>query len=163
MAQRRRSRPLESLEGKLEVIIRREVQKVLRVLKREITKREGELDTLKAEYGKGLDLLRGREKPGSARSRRRARRRGQTNWKQVFGSLPAHFTLEALLRHPVAGKRSKPHLYAIISRWKKAKLLTADPAGGYRKTGVQSKKKGVPQAKPAHAPKPAARAEASGA
>jgi len=163
MAPRKRSKTLESLEGKLEVIIRREVQKVLRVLKREIAKREGELATLKAEFSKGLDLLRGREKGGPARRRRRARRGRQTNWKQVFSSLPAHFTLETLLRHPVAGKRSKPHLYAIISRWKKEKLLTADPAGGYRKPGVQVKKKQVPQAKPAHAPKPVGRAEASGA
>ena len=154
---------LESLEGKLGVIIRREVQKVLRVLKREIAKREGELAALKAEYGKGLDLLRGREMAGSSRRLRRARRAEQADWKQVFSSLPAHFTLETLQRHPVAGKRSKPHLYAIISRWKKGKLLTPDPAGGYRKIGVQLKKKQVPRPKPAHAPKPAARAEAPGA
>ncbi|HSB78637.1 MAG TPA: hypothetical protein VLM91_07615 [Candidatus Methylomirabilis sp.] len=160
MAQRWRGKTLESLEGKLAVIIRREVQKVLGVLKREIAKREGELATLKAEYKKGLDLLRRRQKTGPARRRRRGR---QANWKQVFSTLPTHFTLETLQRHPVAGKRSKPHLYAIISRWKKEKLLTPDPAGGYRKIGAQLKKKQVPRAKPVHAPKPAARAEAPGA
>lgn len=160
MAQRWRGKTLEFLEGKLAAIIRREVQKVLGVLKREISKREGELATLKAEYKKGLDILRRRQKTGPARRRRRGR---QANWKQVFSSLPTHFTLETLLRHPVAGKRSKPHLYAIISRWKKDKLLTPDPAGGYRKIGAQVKKKHVPRAKPAHAPKPATRAEAPGA
>ena len=160
MPQSRRRKTLESLEGKLGAIIRREVQKILRVLKREIAKREGELAALKTEYGKGLDLLRGRGKAGPARRRRRGR---QTSWKQVFGSLPAHFTLETLQRHPVAGKRPKPNLYAIISRWKKEKLLTADPAGGYRKVGAQLKKKQAPRGKPARAMKPAARDEASGA
>jgi hypothetical protein len=163
MAQGRRSKTLDSLEGKLEVIIRREVQKVLRVLKREIVKREGELANLKAEYGQGLELLRRRDEAVSARRLRRSRRSPQTNWKQVFSSLPAHFTLETLQRHPVAGKRSKPHLYAILSRWKKGKLLTPDPAGGYRKVGAQLKKKPVPRPKAVHTPKPAVRAEAPGA
>ena len=158
MAQRRR-KTLESLEGKLGIIIRREVQKILRVLKREIAKREGELTSLKAEYKKGLDLLRGRGKGEPAR-RRRGR---QADWKQVFGSLPAHFTLETLQRHPVAGKRSKPHLYAILSRWKKEKLLSRDPSGGYRKIGGDSKKKATPRPKPAQAAKPATRPEPSGA
>ena len=159
MAQRRR-KTLESLEGKLGIIIRREVQKILRVLKREIAKREGELASLKAEYTKGLDLLRGRGKGEPSLGRRRGR---QADWKQVFVSLPAHFTLETLQRHPVAGKRSKPHLYAILSRWKKDKLLSRDPAGGYRKVGGDSKKKGAPRPKAAHAPKPATRPETSGA
>jgi hypothetical protein len=163
MAQGRRSKTLDSLEGKLEVIIRREVQKVLRVLKREIAKREGEIANLKAEYGKGLELLRRQGRAGSAQRLRRARHARQINWKEVFSSLPAHFTLETLQHHPVAGKRSKPHLYAIISRWKKGKLLAPDSAGGYQKIGAQIKKKQVPRPKPAHTPKPAVRAEATGA
>lgn len=160
MAQRRRKKTLESLEGKLGIIIRREVQKILRVLNREIAKRESELTSLKAEYKKGLDLLRGRGKGEPARRRRRGQ---QTNWKQVFGSLPAHFTLKTLQRHPVAGKRSKPHLYAILSRWKKEKLLSRDPSGGYRKAGDQPKKKGASRPKPAQTAKPVTRPEASGA
>ena len=160
MAQRRRRKTLKSLEGKLGAIIQREVQKILRVLKREIAKRDGELTSLKAEYSKGLDLLRRQGKAGPARRRRRGR---QTNWKQVFDRLPAHFTLETLQRHPVAGKRSRPHLYAILSRWKKEKLLSRDPSGGYRKIGGDSKKKATPRPKPAQAAKPATRPEPSGA
>lgn len=162
MARTRRGKTLESLEGKLKAIVRREAQKLLGVLKREIAKREGELAALKVEYGKGLDLLRGRAKSPAAPARRRARRARPTDWKRVFSALPAHFTLDSLRRHPVAGKRPTSHLYAIISRWKKEKLLTPDPAGGYRKLGVRPKKKPAPRPKPAQAPKQAARPEASG-
>ena len=163
MARTRRGKTLGSLEGKLRVIVQREAQKLLGDLKREIARREGELAALKVEYGKGLDFLRGRAKPPAAPKRRRARRRARpTDWKRVFSALPAHFTLDSLRRHPVAGKRPTSHLYAIISRWKKEKLLTPAPAGGYRKLGVQPKKKPAPRPKPAQAPKQAARPEASG-
>jgi hypothetical protein len=155
MAQRSRGKTLVDLEGKLGGI-RREVLKVLRSLKREIAKREEELAGLKAEYTKGEDLLRGRAKPGPARVRRRARRARQVNWKEVFNSLPARFTLKTLTRHPVAGRRPKAHLYAILSRWKKEGLLTRDPAGGYRKATAQPKpKRRTRRAKPAPARKPA--------
>jgi hypothetical protein len=155
MARRSRGKTLADLEGKLGVI-RREVLNVLRSLKREITKREEELAGLKAEYAKGEDLLRGRAQPGAVRARRRARRSRQINWKEVFGSLPARFTLKTLTRHPVAGRRPKAHLYAILSRWKKERLLARDPAGGYRKAGARPKpKRRTRPAKPAPARKPA--------
>lgn len=152
MARRSRSKTLADLEGKLGGI-RREVLNVLRALKREIAKRGEELAGLKAEYAKGEELLRGRAKPGPARVRRRARRSRQVNWKEVFASLPARFTLKALARHPVTGRRPKAHLYAILSRWKKEGLLARDPAGGYRKASTQPKRKR--RAKPAVAHKPA--------
>jgi hypothetical protein len=155
MARRSRSKNLADLEGKLGVI-RREVLKVLRSLKREITKREEELAGLKAEYAKGEGLLRGRARPGPARVRRRAKRSRQINWKEVFRSLPARFTLKTLTRHSVAGRRPKAHLYAILSRWKKEGLLARDPAGGYRKVTAQPKPKRRPRrAKPAPARTPA--------
>lgn len=162
MARTSRSRTLVSLEGKLGVI-RREVQKVLRGLKREIAKREGDLAALKEEYNKGAALLSGRAKPGPPPARRRTRRARQINWKQVFSSLPGRFTLKTLARHPVAGKRSKAHLYTIVSRWKKERKLETDPAGGYRKMGAQPKKKPRPRPKAARAPKPAPRPEAPSA
>lgn len=149
MARRSRSKTLADLEGKLG-IIRREVLKVLRSLKREIAKREEELTGLKAEYAKGEDLLRGRARPGPARVRRRTKRSRQINWKEVFRSLPARFTLKTLTRHSMAGRRPKAHLYAVLSRWKKERLLTRDPAGGYRKATAQPKPKRRPRrAKPA--------------
>lgn len=161
MARTRRSKTLGFLEGKLKAIVRREAQKLLGALKREIAKREGELAALKGEYGKGLDLLRGRAKSPAAPARRRKRAR-PTDWKRVFSALPAHFTLDSLRRNPVAGKRPTSHLYAIISRWKKEKLLTPDPAGGYRKLGVRTKRKPAPRTKPAQASKQASRPEAAG-
>lgn len=160
----RRSRIVASLEGKLGVVIRREVLKALRLLKLQIAKRERELAALKAEYAQGAEFLKGRLKAGSAPTRRRPRRRArQINWKQVFASLPGHFTLETLTRHPVAGKRPKAHLYAIVSRWKKEKLLTADPSGGYRKAGTQPKPRPAPRPKAARPPKPTPRPEAPSA
>ena len=161
MARRSRSKTLADLEGKLGGI-RREVLNVLRGLKREIAKREEGLAGLKAEYVKGEELLRGRAKPGPARVRRRTRRSRQVNWKAIFSSLPTHFTLKMLARHPVAGRRPKSHLYAILSRWKKEGVLARDPAGGYRKASAQPKQKTRPKqkrrarrAKPAAARKPA--------
>lgn len=169
MARRSRGKTLADLEGKLGVI-RREVLKVLRSLKREIAKREEELTGLKAEYAKGEDLFRGRARPGPARVRRRTKRSRQINWKEVFRSLPARFTLKTLTRHSVAGRRPKAHLYAVLSRWKKERLLARDPAGGYRKATAQSKPKRRPRrAKPApartsaRAQKPAQRPEGQSA
>jgi len=163
MARRSRSKTLADLEGKLGVI-RRGVLEVLRSVKREIARREEELAALKAEYAKGADLLRGRAKPGPARVKRRARRSRQINWKDVFSSLPARFTLKMLTRHPIAGRRPKPHLYAILSRWKKEGVMAKDSAGGYRKVTKESKpKRKVRREKPAPTQKPAARPEAAGA
>lgn len=155
MARRSKNKTLADLEGKLGGI-RREVLKVLGALKREIAKREEELASLKAEHAKGEELLRGGAKPRPARVRRRARRSRQVNWKEVFSSLPARFTLKTLARHPVAGRRPKAHLYAILSRWKKEGVLARDSAGGYRKATAQPKpKRRARRAKPAPARKPA--------
>jgi hypothetical protein len=175
MARRSRGKNLADLEGKLG-IIRREVLKVLRSLKREIARREEELGGLKAEYAKGEDLVRGRKQPGPARVRRRARRSRQINWKEVFRLLPARFTLKTLARHPLVGGRPKGHLYAILSRWKKEGLLARDPAGGYRKATAQPKPKRrprrakpvparrlAPARKPARAQKPAQQPEGQSA
>jgi hypothetical protein len=152
MARRSRSKTLADLEGKLGVI-RREVLKVLRALKREIAKRAEDLANLKAEYAKGEALLRGRAKPAPVQVRPRARRSRQVNWKKVFGSLPARFTLKTLARHPVAGRRPKAHLYAVLSRWKKEGVLAKDPGGGYRKAARPSPKRRARRAKPAPARK----------
>ena len=163
MARWSRSRNLADLEGKIGGI-RREVLKVLRGLKREITKRAGELAALKTEYARGADLLRGRAKPRPAPARRRAKRARQVNWKQVLSSLPARFTLKTLARHPVAGRRPKAHLYAILSRWKKEGALAKDSGGGYRKVTKESKpKRRARRPKPAPAQKPASRPESSAA
>ena len=161
---------LESLEGKLG-LLRREVQRVMGGLKREIDRRESELAGLKAEYAKGMDLLGGKGRPAPQRAVRRGRRRRAQalDWKQVFSSLPSRFTLDVLTRHPSAGKRSKPHLYAILSRWKKEKKITKDASGAYRKLeGAPAVKRlrrsAKPKPKAAAAPKAApSRPESPGA
>jgi len=156
MARRSKSITLTVLEGKMGVI-RREVLKVLRTLKREIGKREGALTSLKAEYAKGEQLLRGQVKPRPQPVRRRARRPRRVNWEQVFSSLPARFSLKTLGKHPVAGRRPKSHLYAIVSRWKKEGILSKDTGGGYRKASAPAKaKRKARRAKPVATKKPAA-------
>ena len=157
MARRSSVRILAALEGKLGGI-RREVLKVLRGLKREIARREADLAAVKAELARGMDILRGRAKARPAPARRRARRARRVNWKAVFALLPARFTLKTLARHPVAGKRSKAQLYAILSRWKKDRVLAKDSTGGYRKVTAKPKaKRRARRRKPLAAPKPAPR------
>jgi hypothetical protein len=64
--------------------------------------------------------------------------------------------LKALGKHPVAGRRPKSHLYAIVSRWKKEGILSKDSGGGYRKAGSPARaKRKARRAKPVAAKKPA--------
>lgn len=153
MPRRRNPGPSESPGGRLGVL-RKEVQRVLEGLRREIATRESELAQLRSEY-EGAAQLFGATPPTAASAPARAarprpaRRAKALDWKQVYGSLPARFTLGDLERHPSAGKRSKAHLYAIVSRWKKEKKITKDAKGGYRKAGEAAAK-----AKPAAKPKP---------
>jgi hypothetical protein len=159
MAKRSRNRTLADLEGKLGGI-RREVLKLLGGLKREISKRERELAALKAQYAAGAALVRGGAKARPPRLPRRVRRARQINWKKVLGSLPARFSLKMLAAHPVAGRRPKGHLYAILSRWKKEGVLAKESGGGYRKvTAAARPKRKARRAKPARTPKPAPRPE----
>ena len=148
MARPSKGKTLESLEGRLGSI-RQEVNRILHGIKREIAKREAELVALKTRYQRGLELLQGKVKAVAAPTRPRAKRARQIDWNRVFAALPARFTLDALIRHPKAGNRPKPHLYAIVSRWKREKKLEADPAGGYRKLGAPGKKTRAPRPKPA--------------
>jgi hypothetical protein len=157
MARRSSGRILAALEGKLGGV-RREVSKVLRGLKREIARRESELAAVKAEFARGVEILRGRAKARPAPARRRAKRARRVNWKAVFASLPARFSLKTLVAHPVAGKRSKPQLYAILSRWKKDRVLARVSGGGYRKVTAKPKaKRRARRTRPVAAPKPAPR------
>jgi hypothetical protein len=162
MARRSSLKILSSLEGRLGGI-RREVLKVLRGLKREIARREADLAAVRAEFARGMDLLRGKGKARPAPVRRRGKRAGRrrVNWKAVFASLPARFNLKMLGRHPVAGKRSKPQLYAILSRWKKEGVLAKVAGGGYRKVTAKPRaKRRSRRSRPTAAPKPAQRPEA---
>jgi len=159
------SKILMVLEGKLGTV-RREVEKMLQELKREISAREAALAALKTDYARGLDLLRGKATPKAAPVARRPKKRARAiNWKAVFSGLPVRFNVKTLTSHPVAGKRPKPHLYAVVARWKKEGLVKTDGAGGYQKAGAKPappkkarpKVAGKPASKPAAkaAPKPA--------
>jgi hypothetical protein len=166
------SKVLMILEGKLGMV-RREVEKMLQGLKREIGARETALTALKADYSRGLDLLRGKATPKAAPVARRPKRRARAiNWKAVLSGLPVRFNVKTLTSHPVAGKRPKPHLYAVVARWKKDGLITTDGAGGYQKAGakparpkkarrkVTAKPAPKPAAKPAPKPAPQTQSEA---
>jgi hypothetical protein len=130
---------------------RQQFQAMLDSIRREIAARESELSELKAQYDRVAGVLGGGARaaqpaPAAAPRRGRRRRAKALDWKEVYASLPARFTLETLSRHPSAGKRSKPHLYAIISRWKKEKRIAKDAAGGYRK--VEAGAKPAPGSRP---------------
>ncbi len=159
MAQRRGRKTLAALAGKLGGI-RREVQQVMQGLKREIARHEKALTALKAEYGEAADLLRGKTKIVRAVAKPSRRRRARAvNWRRVYESLPISFRLDALAKHPLAGKRPKSHLYAIVSRWKKEGKLKPAAGGGYQKLGARPKAKRAPRVKTPVAPKPAAGGE----
>jgi hypothetical protein len=172
MPRRRKAGTSESLGGKL-AGFRREVERVMESLRREIAVRESELSELKAEYGKVMEAFapagrRGAVPPASPEARpsagraRRARARA-LDWKKVYASLPPRFTLDVLSAHPKAGKRSKPHLYAIISRWKKEKKIAKDAGGGYRKVEAGAKAGRGSGRKTPGTPKVAASAKAAAA
>lgn len=144
---------------------RQQFQAMLDSIRREIAARESELSELKAQYERVAGALGGgpraaRPSPAAAPRRGRRRRAKALDWKQVYASLPARFSLETLSRHPSAGKRSKPHLYAIISRWKKEKKIAKDAAGGYRKVDAGPKPKPGPRPK-ARGAKPQAKTAAA--
>jgi len=167
MARLSKSKTLAELEGKLGAV-RQDVLEFLRGLKREIAKREEEITALKAELAKGTELLSGRAAPVAASARSQVRRARQINWKDVFRSLPERFTLKALVQHPVAGRRPKGHLYAILSRWKKEGMLTKDSTGSYRKpkaepTPKPKAKTKAPRSKPSRAEKRPAASQAPSA
>jgi hypothetical protein len=155
MAQRGKRKTLAALAGKLGGI-RREVQEVMRGLKREVARHEKALAALKAEYGEAVDLLRGKPKIVAAAAKPAKRRRAPAvNWRKVYESLPASFRLDALTKHPLAVKRPKSHLYAIVSRWKKEGKLKPAAGGGYQKLGARPKPKKAPRVKAPAPPKPA--------
>lgn len=158
MARPVKGKTLGALAGKLG-LIRREVQQVMRALAREIQRREKELAALKAEFAQASDLLRGKTPPPPPAARRRSRRSRPLDWGRVLDSLPAKFGLETLVKHPVAGKRPKAHLYAIVSRWKKDGKLAAAAGGGYRKVAARPAPK---QASKTPRPKPPAPKSAEG-
>jgi hypothetical protein len=157
------SRILALLEGKLGTV-RREVEKVLQGLKREIDAREAALAALKADYARGLDLLRGKAVPKAAPpvARRPKKRARAINWKAVFAALPVRFGVKTLTAHPVAGRKPKAHLYAVVARWKKEGMIKTDGAGGYHKAGAKparpkkARRKIAPKPATKPAPKPAA-------
>jgi len=129
---------------------------MLESLRREITMRESELSELKAQYDQARGIFGAQQRPSAPAAERapqRNRRRAKAlDWKEVYRSLPPRFTLDTLAQHPSAGKRTKPHLYAIISRWKKERKIAKDASGGYRK--VEAGAKAVPR--PKRRPRPVA-------
>lgn len=161
MARPVKGRTLAALAGKLG-LIRREVLQVMQGLKQEIARREKGLAALRAEYGQAADLLSGKAKIAPAPAKPHKRRRARAvNWQRVYEGLPAAFSLGTLLKHPVAGKRPKPHLYAIVSRWKKEGKLKPAAGGGYQKIGGRPKPRRAPRARPSASPKAAQGGEAS--
>ncbi len=117
--------------------LRRQTTKALTALQQEITKREKELETLKAEAGR-WESVSGKqvkvEKVSAsprgtrrqAKSARRAKKVQRLDWNTILGQLPKTFTVKDVAQN--TGK-SMNSVYAVSWRWMKAKKVRKSKDG----------------------------------
>ncbi len=112
--------------------LQREATQALAALHKEITQREQELATLKAEAARWQSVLQEparRVSPAVTPSRLLPSKRPQLDWSAILKGLPNRFTAQ-----DVAQKASKPieQVYVHVSRWMKDKKVRK-VEGGYQK------------------------------
>jgi hypothetical protein len=131
MAQKRALQPVL-------VNLKRQGMKVLTALQQEITKREEELEELKAtavrwkEMVGGQTRMMGAAAPARTRTKRKRRR---LDWNVVLAGLSASFKAK-----DVQQKTGKPieQIYAGLSRWVKDKKVKKNSEGTYQKISPPS-------------------------
>jgi hypothetical protein len=104
---------------------KREVAKAVAALRAEVTRRETELTSLRAELERWQAVLSVGATGGGGR------RAPRLDWGRVLAALPATFTPQEVGRR--AGK-PMAQVYARLSRWAKGKKIHR-VTGGYRKGG----------------------------
>jgi len=117
-------------------VFRRRTTKALASLQKEISRREEELEAMKAEAARWESVL-GREvkadrtpaSPGRAKPPRRGQKAQRLDWSTVLEELPKAFTTKEMAQR--TGK-TKDSVYAAIGRWVKAKKVRKAKEG-YRK------------------------------
>ena len=112
--------------------LRRDATKVLATLRQEITQRERQLTTLKAEAARWQSVVRGPARvasPTVTPPQVPPPKRSQLDWSAILKGLPNRFTAQ-----DVAQKASKPieQVYVHVSRWMKDKKVRK-VEGGYQK------------------------------
>jgi hypothetical protein len=130
--------------------MRRQAERVLAALGREIRKREGELQKLLAEanvwrHAIGGRLMPSRRGPSAPRGRRRATvaktaaRRGargasgRVNWAEVLAAVPEKFGVAEVMKHPGARAKGRAQVYPALSRWVDGKRIKKIGKGRYQK------------------------------
>ncbi len=108
-------------------VFRRRTTEALASLQKEISRREEELEAMKAEAARWESAL-GREvkadrtpaSPGRAKPPRRGQKAQRLDWSTVLGELPKAFIAKEVARR--TGK-TKNSVYAAIGRWVRAKKV----------------------------------------
>lgn len=129
--------PRSSAAGQLLNSLQKQGAKALASLQREITKREKELDVLKAAEARWKEVasVRLRAAHRTTLQTRARRKRPRLDWDAVLAGLSNTFTAK-----DVEQKTGKPmeQVYAGVARWVKDRKVRKNPAGGYQKIATAS-------------------------
>jgi uncharacterized protein YhaN len=120
------------------VNLRRQGTRALAALQHEITKKEKELETLKATVTQWRAVMEGQGRAGGFTALSQVRAKGQRrrlDWTAVLAGLPTTFKAR-----DVQQTTSKPmeQVYAGLSRWVKDKKVRKGSGGIYQKSAVAS-------------------------
>jgi hypothetical protein len=131
--------------------VRRQAKKALAILRREIQRRQNELNGLLAQADRWRDAIDGtrflRRGPGrppgrraAAGATRRATSRGRArgsgrrvNWDAVLASVPEKFGVADVMKHPGARAKGRPQVYPALTRWLEAKKVKKIGKGRYQR------------------------------
>jgi hypothetical protein len=124
--------------------VKRQAEKALAALTRQIREREAELERLIAQanvWRTAIGLRGARRGPGrprgsSSRARRGSSRSGGTrvNWDAVLASVPEKFGVADVMKHPGARAKGRAQVYPALSRWMQANKIKKVGKGRYQRT-----------------------------
>ena len=124
----------------LKVSVKREIDR----LRKELDTATGRVAAIQEEIKRHElvhDMLDGRKTGKRSRQVRsgagalkRGPRGAMIDWKGVFATLPARFTLDSLLAHETANDKSRGYLGQVVSRWLKEGRIRRTGRGMYEKT-----------------------------
>lgn len=133
--------------------VRREAQKVLAIIQKEIRRAEGDLQKLLEQAriweqaiamgtstgSAGTGKKRGRPAKGTVaeaapRPARKPRAEGpRVDWDEVLRSVPEVFGMEDVLKHPGAAAKGRAQIYPAMNRWVQAQKIEKVDKGSYRR------------------------------
>ena len=122
--------------------IRKQAQRALAALTKEIAKREAELAALMNHTellrstiaGGGGAGRRGRGRPTGARSLGAISGGGtRLNWDEVLKGLPKTFSVDDVMKQPGVAAKGRAQVYPALDRWMQAKKVKRVGKGEYEK------------------------------